>query len=122
MERQKMAKKASKKKAVNQPKIKPWKLDWQKVVLNVSGKFEIFLLLVGNLNQRLRLHGINHILNKRYHPLERILWLFLVIASFFGVALVVNKQMARYKANPTVISLERGNSNFFNPLYKKNEF
>jgi hypothetical protein len=63
---------------------------------------------IGELNKRGKLHGIDHLVNKNYHPLERFLWLSLVLAAFYGVFYIGNTQFERYRANPTVISLERG--------------
>lgn len=67
-----------------------------------------FFGVIAELNKRGKLHGIDHFVNKRYHPLERFLWLMLVIAAFFGVFYIANSQLERFRANPTVISLERG--------------
>ena len=69
---------------------------------------EKLLLTVAELNKHAKLHGINHLVNQKHHPLERLLWFTLVIAAFYGVFYIGNNQMKRYRANPTVISLERG--------------
>lgn len=66
------------------------------------------VVVISELNKRGKLHGIDHFVTKSYHPLERFLWLILVIAAFYGVFYVGNSQMIRFRANPTVISLERG--------------
>lgn len=93
-------------KAINQPKLPAKRI---RLVNNVIEKFgEDLVHVVAELNRRVRLHGINHIVNKRHHPAERSLWLALVIAAFCGVFIVGNNQMKRYSANPTVISIERG--------------
>lgn len=64
--------------------------------------------IIGELNKRGKLHGIDHFVNQKYHPLERLFWFSLVAAAFYGVFYIGNNQMERYRANPTVISLERG--------------
>jgi Amiloride-sensitive sodium channel len=76
----------------------------------LSSYLEKSIDFIAELNKRAKLHGIDHFVNKRYHPLERLLWFTLVIAAFYGVFYVGNNQMKRYSANPTVISLERGDS------------
>lgn len=92
-------------KAVNQQK----RAGVVTTVTNVfSSNLEDFMQLVAQLNERSKLHGIDHFVNKKYHPLERVLWFTLVIAAFYGVFYIGNNQMERYRANPTVISLERG--------------
>lgn len=83
------------------------RVDKAKRVTSVSS-FEKLMQLVGDLNKHIKLHGIDHFVNQKYHPLERILWFALVVAAFFGVFYIGNKQAERYRANPTVISLERG--------------
>lgn len=75
-----------------------------------AGSLMNIIKIIAELNKHLKLHGIDHLVNERYHPLERLLWLALVVAAFLGVFYVGNNQMKRYNANPTVISLERGAS------------
>lgn len=100
-----MSQKASPK-VINQPKLRAKRIT---TVNNVIAKLgENLVYVVAELNKRGKLHGIDHFVNKRYHPVERILWLALVIAAFCGVFFIGNKQMERYVANPTVISIERG--------------
>lgn len=68
--------------------------------------------VIADLNKHGKLHGIDQIVNKNYHPLERLLWLSLVVAAFYGVFYIGYNQMERFSANPTVISLERGKLHF----------
>ncbi|CRK95678.1 CLUMA_CG009136, isoform A [Clunio marinus] len=77
------------------------------VTLSFSNISESVFRIIAKLNQYAKLHGINHCVNKRYHLVERFLWLTFVFSAFSGVFFVGNKQMERYTANPTVISLER---------------
>lgn len=76
-----------------------------KAILNLLNHLRQF---IEELNKRGKLHGIDHLVNGKYHPLERFLWFLLVIAAFYSVFNISNSQMERYRANPTVISLERG--------------
>lgn len=93
-------------KAINQPKHPAKRVS---TVNNVIAKFgENLVHIVAELNKRGKLHGIDHFVNLRYHPVERILWFALVIAAFCGVFFIGKYQMERYVANPTVISIERG--------------
>ncbi|KAJ6634279.1 Sodium channel protein Nach, partial [Pseudolycoriella hygida] len=51
--------------------------------------------------------GLRHIYSIRNHPLERVLWIGVLIASYFGLVLTCLYQWDRFEARPTVISLER---------------
>lgn len=53
------------------------------------------------------IHGFNHITKKGYHPIERLIWITLVICAVCTVASVSNVFLERYRENPTVISMER---------------
>jgi Amiloride-sensitive sodium channel len=91
----------------------------QKVVKKENSKILIAIKAIVNviesvcdiareLNKFARLHGISHIVNKRLHPIERFLWFLFVSASFYFIFRIGYSQIIRYKANPTVISIERG--------------
>lgn len=74
----------------------------------ISTNTERIIQFIAELNKRGKFHGIDHFVNKKYHPIERFLWLCLVIAAFYGCYYVGNNQMERFAASPTVISIERG--------------
>ena len=93
---------------ISRRKIQTKKFGVKNVAKVVSKIIKNVNVLVGVLNKRGKLHGIDHLVNKKYHPLERFLWFLLVIAAFYCVFEIGNHQMERYSANPTVISLERG--------------
>lgn len=63
------------------------------------------------------IHGLNHIIKKGYHPVERFIWLILVSVSAYAVFSVSKISLDRYKENPTVISVERNShsSNISSP-------
>jgi len=88
----------------------------QQTAVNDSRKFSIsnvlarLLHFIGELNKRGSIHGVDHFVNVQYHPLERLLWFICVMVSCYGVYFFCGTQMERYIANPTVISLERGES------------
>lgn len=81
---------------------------WKAISGVTSGYLETLNEYVTELNKHAKLHGIDHVVNKRYHPLERLFWLALVISASYGIFSIGNSQMERYRANPTVISIERG--------------
>lgn len=89
-------------------KLPSIKFSFSKIFKLFFEKLDQVNKVVAELNKRGKLHGIDQIVNKNYHPLERLLWLTLVIAAFFGVFYIGYNQMERFSANPTVISLERG--------------
>lgn len=98
----------NKKKVIAQRKSRAGGFDIQLVTNGLWKSMRELMQLVAELNKRGKLHGIDHFVNTKYHSLERLLWFTLVIAAFYGVFYVGNNQMERYRANPTVISLERG--------------
>lgn len=53
------------------------------------------------------IHGFSHVANNRYHPLERLLWLAIVIGAAYLTMSLCNISLKRYQDNPTVISIER---------------
>uniref|UniRef100_A0A1B0FV54 Putative sodium channel protein nach rhagoletis zephyria n=1 Tax=Lutzomyia longipalpis TaxID=7200 RepID=A0A1B0FV54_LUTLO len=59
------------------------------------------------MNEVSQTHGVNYILDERLHPLERLVWVVIVISAFCGAISIGSNQLGRYNANPTVISLER---------------
>jgi Amiloride-sensitive sodium channel len=85
----------------------------RRITSSVAKGAEDFSEFVSELNKRGKLHGIDHFVNKDYHPVERFLWLLLVLGAFYGVLSVGDTQLERFRANPTVISLERGDSLLF---------
>lgn len=84
------------------------RVSWKRISVVTSHYLETLNEYVTELNKHAKLHGIDHVVNKRYHPLERLFWLALVIAASYGIFSIGNSQMERYRANPTVISIERG--------------
>jgi hypothetical protein len=74
----------------------------------ITNAIESVCNVIRDLNHFAKLHGISHIVNKRLHPIERFLWLLCVSASFYFIFRIGYSQITRYKANPTVISIERG--------------
>lgn len=72
-----------------------------------QGKKRIFLGFIKDLLNTSSIHGFNHIVARKRHPLERIVAFILVIAAFYGVFFLNNLTLSRYFNNPTVISMER---------------
>lgn len=66
-----------------------------------------FSKLLQTLIIKSNIHGVRHIFNSKFHIIERLFWLFLVIAASYCAYLISSQQYERYVANPTVISLER---------------
>jgi Amiloride-sensitive sodium channel len=97
-----------KKRSSDRLRAKVRRFSARKFTSSVGKGLENIVEFIGELNKRGKLHGIDHLVNKNYHPLERFLWLSLVLAAFYGVFFIGNTQFERYRANPTVISLERG--------------
>lgn len=95
-------------KVINRRRIQARRFNFKKMGKVISNVIESLIGIIDKINKRGKLHGIDHFVNKRYHPLERFLWLLLVIAATYCVFIVGSSQMERYRANPTVISLERG--------------
>ncbi|CAO1321716.1 unnamed protein product [Diamesa tonsa] len=75
-----------------------------RIILNF---FASILKFIEELNKRANIHGLQHAVNTKLHPLERLVWLAIVVAACYGVYSIGQKQLDRYDANPTVISLER---------------
>lgn len=75
----------------------------------ISNNLKRIFHSIAELNKRGRIHGIDHIVNNKYHPLERFLWFSVICCTIFSGIYIGKRQMQRYNANPTVISLERGN-------------
>ncbi|CAO1346128.1 unnamed protein product [Diamesa serratosioi] len=75
-----------------------------KIILNF---FASILKFIEELNKRANIHGLQHAVNTKLHPLERLVWLAFVAVACYGVYSIGQKQLDRYDANPTVISLER---------------
>jgi Amiloride-sensitive sodium channel len=70
-------------------------------------EIKVFTNFFGVLLQKTNVHGIRFVFNKKFHPFERLMWLFLFIATCYGAYSISSTQYQRYEANPTVISLER---------------
>lgn len=103
-----MSQKLVKKIVINQRETQKNKFNVKNVTQVISSIVDKLIQIVAELNKRGKLHGIDHFVNIKYHPLERFLWLSLICAAFGGVFFIGNSQMERFRANPTVISLERG--------------
>lgn len=73
----------------------------------VVAKLKVVYNFLGDLLQKSNVHGIRFVFNTNFHPFERLLWLFLFIATCYGAYSISLTQYERYEANPTVISLER---------------
>ncbi|XP_044729277.1 sodium channel protein Nach-like [Chrysoperla carnea] len=63
-----------------------------------------FLVLFFNSSS---IHGLNHLTQFSRHPVEIIIWLFIVGMALFGVVYLSLGTWQRYQINPTVISMER---------------
>ncbi|XP_017781531.1 PREDICTED: uncharacterized protein LOC108566244 [Nicrophorus vespilloides] len=66
--------------------------------------------------QNTTIHGVPLIAAPRIHPLERLFWVLIVVAAISGAVAVALKNVSRYYANPTVVSLQKDFRNWFNPF------
>lgn len=69
--------------------------------------FKQFYNFLETLIVKSNIHGVKHIFNSKFHFIERLFWLTLVLAASYSAYLISSSQYERYVANPTVISLER---------------
>lgn len=58
-----------------------------KVILNF---FASILKFIEELNKRANIHGLQHAVNTKLHPLERLVWLAFVVAACYGVYSIGN--------------------------------
>lgn len=58
-----------------------------KIILNF---FASILKFIEELNKRANIHGLQHALNTKLHPLERLVWLGFVGAACYGVYSIGN--------------------------------
>ncbi|XP_053686563.1 uncharacterized protein LOC128736108 [Sabethes cyaneus] len=59
------------------------------------------------LIKKLGIQGVQHALDRKKHFLERILWLLLIALAMYGALFIGLHQMERFRANPTVIQLDK---------------
>lgn len=58
-----------------------------KVVIKI---FATILKFIEELNKRANIHGLQHAVNTKLHPLERIVWLLFVVGACYGVYSIGN--------------------------------
>ncbi|KAJ8920055.1 hypothetical protein NQ315_011709 [Exocentrus adspersus] len=69
-------------------------------------KLEMLLEFVASFFERSSIHGLPHIM-AGHRPLETFIWSALVASAVYGAAVLSSVTLARYRDNPTVISMER---------------
>ncbi|CAH1404772.1 unnamed protein product [Nezara viridula] len=62
---------------------------------------------INDFGEGTTLHGIRYIINKKFHPSERLFWLAIVVLATYGATALIYNSWYRYSSNPTVISLEK---------------
>ncbi|XP_037868898.1 pickpocket protein 28 [Bombyx mori] len=71
---------------------------------NITKKAKKYLVLFMKTSS---IHGLNHIVAARRHPLEILLWLITVGLCAFGSLYLSQTTWSRYQSSPTVISMDR---------------
>ncbi|XP_031616334.1 sodium channel protein Nach-like [Contarinia nasturtii] len=77
------------------------------ILVRFIGTVDQCIQKIGKFLKFLNFDGIQHLTDPNRHIFERIFWLSIVFLFGFGVFYLCFNQWSRYKANPTVISLER---------------
>lgn len=79
----------------------------QKLTKKLQTELKFFSSFFKGFSTKSSFHGFRYIFCNRLHPLERLIWLFLIVLAIFFAFHISSKQYSRYIASPTVISLER---------------
>ncbi|KAG6457364.1 hypothetical protein O3G_MSEX010277, partial [Manduca sexta] len=82
------------------PKTSSVKIKEERVIQKARTYLKLFL----NTSS---IHGLNHLVAPRRHPLEVILWLTVVGLCVFGSVYLSQTTWLRYQSSPTVISMDR---------------
>ncbi|KAJ8945117.1 hypothetical protein NQ318_001582 [Aromia moschata] len=78
-----------------------WKFKIHLIHFKPLWEFVKFVFLTSSV------HGFGHVVARRTHPLEKIMWCGFVVLAVYGAAIISSMTLSRYRDNPTVISMER---------------
>ncbi|XP_049870287.1 pickpocket protein 28-like [Pectinophora gossypiella] len=76
----------------------------QKIIQVVKEKVRAYVVLFLETSS---IHGLNHLVAARRHPLEILLWFTVVGLSVFGSIYLSRTTWIRYQYSPTVVSMDR---------------